>query len=116
MNFFSVMHDPGEISRRQTRIEKAMKSWRPFQRHALQNFLDAHNPFAIDIETQSAADPRGRSICAYQISGLHPTRRRWTIQAYDYFVLKLCMTCITSPRHPFRASANSPVQKSLIEK
>src|SRR5438876_6520613 len=75
MNLFSIMDEPAEITRSQTRIEKAMKSWRPFERHAGEHLFNPDNPFAIDIETERAADSRSRSVRADQISGPHPTRR-----------------------------------------
>jgi len=56
MNFFSIMNEPAEITRSQTRIEKAMKSWWPFERHAFEHFLYSDNPFAIDVETKRGAD------------------------------------------------------------
>ena len=55
MNFFSIMDEPAEITRSQTRIQKAMKSWRPFEWHALEHFLYPDNPFTIDVETKRAA-------------------------------------------------------------
>jgi len=54
MCLLAIIHDPREITRRESRIEKAMKARRSRERHARENFFDADDPLMILIQSEIA--------------------------------------------------------------
>jgi hypothetical protein len=75
VNFFTVIYQPSEITWRESRIEKAMKSGRPLKRYAFQNFFYADYPLAVDFKSKVGADPRTGTVGANYVSGPHPARK-----------------------------------------
>jgi hypothetical protein len=73
VHLFTIMNRPGEIAGRDLRINETMKDGRAIQRHILEHFFHAYDPFAICIEAQRRPHTRIGAVSTHDIFRLNQT-------------------------------------------
>src|SRR5581483_809879 len=101
VNLFAVVNDPGEITRSDVRIKKAVKARRSIHRHAVQYFFHAHDPFAVAIEFERRTGLRCGSVRSHEVASANATRLAFSLNVQRELVVQFCILEVSGRRRLF---------------